>query len=81
MNPSVHACVLLNHPSVCYYSHHCLVLFQRFTYKVVIEIEEASGLIVECFGQPQPKKKAAAEHAAQGALWYLKQEGYLLKSE
>lgn len=47
----------------------------------MIEIEEASGLVVECFGEPQSKKKAAAEHAAEGALWFLKQEGYLLKSE
>ncbi|KAK4798282.1 hypothetical protein SAY86_030608 [Trapa natans] len=54
---------------------------KMFTYKAVIEIEEASGLVVECFGEPRSKKKGAAEHAAEGALWYLKQEGYLLKSE
>ena len=34
-------------------------------------------MILECFGGPRTKKKAAAEHAAEGALWYLKHEGYL----
>ncbi|XP_057968362.1 dicer-like protein 4 isoform X2 [Malania oleifera] len=52
-----------------------------FTFKVVVEIEEASDLILECFGAPRMKKKAAAEHAAEGALWYLKGMGYLPISE
>ncbi|CAA7019997.1 unnamed protein product [Microthlaspi erraticum] len=45
-----------------------------FTYKVVVETEniESSGkTVLECFGDPKGKKKAAAEHAAEGALWYL----------
>uniref|UniRef100_A0A1J3IBB5 Ribonuclease 3-like protein 1 n=1 Tax=Noccaea caerulescens TaxID=107243 RepID=A0A1J3IBB5_NOCCA len=45
-----------------------------FTYKVVVEIAniESSGkTVLECFGDPKGKKKAAAEHAAEGALWYL----------
>lgn len=44
----------------------------RFTYKVVVEIRDSSGkTVLECFGDPKHKKKAAAEHAAEGALWYL----------
>ncbi|EFH65539.1 hypothetical protein ARALYDRAFT_316895 [Arabidopsis lyrata subsp. lyrata] len=43
-----------------------------FTYKVVVEIIESSGkTVLECFGDPRRNKKAAAEHAAEGALWYL----------
>ncbi|KAJ0231063.1 Ribonuclease 3-like protein 1 [Hirschfeldia incana] len=43
-----------------------------FTYKVVVEIRDSSGTtVLECFGDPKPKKKDAAEHAAEGALWYL----------
>ncbi|XP_031381749.1 LOW QUALITY PROTEIN: dicer-like protein 4 [Punica granatum] len=52
---------------------------KMFTYMVVIEIEESPQLLVECYGEPRSKKKAAAEHAAEGVLWYLKHEGYLLK--
>lgn len=47
-------------------------LWFRFTYKVVVEIIESSGkTVLECFGDPRRNKKAAAEHAAEGALWYL----------
>ncbi|XP_021275639.1 dicer-like protein 4 isoform X1 [Herrania umbratica] len=48
-----------------------------FTFKVMLVIEEGPDMILECFGSPKTKKKAAAEHAAEGALWYLKHEGYL----
>jgi endoribonuclease Dicer len=48
-----------------------------FTYKVVVEIEEAPEMSFECVGSPQMKKKAAAEDAAEGALWYLKHQRYL----
>ncbi|KAM6579905.1 hypothetical protein CsatA_003679 [Cannabis sativa] len=48
-----------------------------FTYKVLVEIEEASDMVLECFSGEHPKKKAAAEHAAEGALWFLKKQGYL----
>lgn len=51
--------------------------FCRFTFKVVVVIEDAEDVILECFGQPQAKKKAAAEEAAEGALWLLKREGYI----
>ncbi|EOA34540.1 hypothetical protein CARUB_v10022086mg [Capsella rubella] len=43
-----------------------------FTYKVVVEISDSPGkTVLECFGDPMRNKKAAAEHAAEGALWYL----------
>ncbi|TKY48027.1 Ribonuclease 3 protein 1 [Spatholobus suberectus] len=44
---------------------------RMFTFKVIIEIE-ASRNIIECYGAPHRKKKAAADHAAEGALLYLK---------
>ncbi|CAN1121469.1 Endoribonuclease Dicer homolog 4 [Linum perenne] len=49
-----------------------------FTCKVMVEIavEEAeSCTTLECFSNPMCKKKAAAEDAASGAVWYLKQLG------
>ncbi|KAE8724485.1 Dicer-like protein 4 [Hibiscus syriacus] len=39
---------------------------RSFTYRVIIEIEEASDMILECFSSPRTTKKAAAEHAAEG---------------
>ncbi|XVF35510.1 hypothetical protein REPUB_Repub18cG0151900 [Reevesia pubescens] len=50
---------------------------RSFTYRVILEREEAPDMILECFGGSRTTKKAAAEHAAEGALWYLKNEGYL----
>ncbi|EOY26000.1 hypothetical protein QUC31_011882 [Theobroma cacao] len=47
-----------------------------FTFKVVVEMQKTSTTILECFSDPQPKKKMAAEHAAEGALWYLRHLGY-----
>ncbi|KAJ4709652.1 Dicer-like protein [Melia azedarach] len=47
-----------------------------FTFRVVVQIE-APGTVLECTGGPRSKKKAAAEHAAEGAIWYLEHEGYL----
>jgi len=44
---------------------------------VTLEIEEALDTILEFVGEPQSKKKDAAESAAEGAFWYLQQEGYL----
>lgn len=39
----------------------------------MVEIKDSSGTttVLECFGDPKRKKKAAAEHAAEAALWYL----------
>ncbi|XP_010265687.1 PREDICTED: ribonuclease 3-like protein 1 isoform X1 [Nelumbo nucifera] len=56
--------------------HHKL-----FTFKVIVEIEEEANLVLECFSAPCGKKKAAAEHAAEGALWYLQHQGYLHKGK
>lgn len=50
---------------------------KSFTYKVVVEIE-APDMLLECYGDPRMKKKAAAEHAAEGALWYLKHSRRIL---
>ncbi|XP_022721072.1 ribonuclease 3-like protein 1 [Durio zibethinus] len=48
-----------------------------FTFKVVVEIKEASTTtILECFSDPHSKKKMAADHAAEGALWYLEHVGH-----
>ncbi|KAH9654546.1 Dicer-like protein 4 [Citrus sinensis] len=47
-----------------------------FTFRVIVEIE-APEKIIECIGEPQAKKKGAAEHAAEGMLWCLEREGYL----
>lgn len=44
-----------------------------FTFKVDLKIEDGPAVSLECFGEPRMKKKAAAEHAAEGALWFLKQ--------
>nr|XP_043623396.1 dicer-like protein 4 isoform X2 [Erigeron canadensis] len=50
---------------------------KQFAFKVTVTIEEASNTILECIGDHRAKKKDAAEFAAQGAIWYLKQTGYL----
>ncbi|CAH9093430.1 unnamed protein product [Cuscuta europaea] len=50
---------------------------KEFKFKVTIEVDEKSRVIV-AFGEARLKKKDAAEHAAEGALWYLKKEGYTL---
>ncbi|CAK8535620.1 unnamed protein product [Lathyrus sativus] len=65
---------------------------RMFTFKVIIEIEtgkaskniertEASKSIVEVYGAPHQKKKTAADDAAEGALWYLKHIGFVLKNK
>ncbi|GAA0157583.1 hypothetical protein LIER_14823 [Lithospermum erythrorhizon] len=50
---------------------------KEFSFKVVVEIEEAVDTIVECYGQLKLKKKEAAETAAMAALWFLRHEGYM----
>ncbi|CAA0392766.1 unnamed protein product [Arabidopsis thaliana] len=53
-----------------------------FTGKVTVEMKEDSRItVLECFGNPQYKKKIAAEQAAEAALWYLKNVGYTLQTE
>ncbi|XAR67832.1 hypothetical protein NMG60_11002753 [Bertholletia excelsa] len=49
-----------------------------FTSKVTVELQlKDSTKILECRGAPQPRKKSAEQHAAEGALWYLRHLGYL----
>ncbi|KAL1372177.1 hypothetical protein HN51_002320 [Arachis hypogaea] len=48
-----------------------------FTYKVTLDIEESPDVIYEFIGEPKPKKKDAAESAAEGVFWYLERTGYL----
>lgn len=55
--------------------------FRRFWYKVVVAIEDSPGMVLESFSDPRETKKAAAEHAAEGALWYLRHEGYVHKNK
>ncbi|MED6210836.1 hypothetical protein PIB30_067909 [Stylosanthes scabra] len=57
-------------------SHHIM-----FTFKVTIEIQDALSNIIECYGAPHPKKKTAADHAADGALWYLNNIGYGINNQ
>uniref|UniRef100_A0A0E0M187 DRBM domain-containing protein n=1 Tax=Oryza punctata TaxID=4537 RepID=A0A0E0M187_ORYPU len=47
-----------------------------FTCKVTIHVDTVTSTIVECISEPKRCKKAAQEHAAQGALWYLKIFGH-----
>uniref|UniRef100_A0A0D9XDR2 DRBM domain-containing protein n=1 Tax=Leersia perrieri TaxID=77586 RepID=A0A0D9XDR2_9ORYZ len=47
-----------------------------FTCKVTIHVDTVTNTIVECISEPKRFKKAAQEHAAQGALWYLKIVGH-----
>uniref|UniRef100_A0A1J3FPL7 Ribonuclease 3-like protein 1 n=1 Tax=Noccaea caerulescens TaxID=107243 RepID=A0A1J3FPL7_NOCCA len=50
-----------------------------YVVKATIEVKEDSGTsVLECFGNPQHKKKIAAEEAAEAALWYLKNVGHTL---
>ncbi|XP_039033986.1 ribonuclease 3-like protein 1 [Hibiscus syriacus] len=52
-----------------------------FTFKVVVEMqEESSTTILECFSDPRPNKKMAADRAAEGALWYLRHVNKLAKA-
>ncbi|CAL9215164.1 unnamed protein product [Arabidopsis halleri] len=53
-----------------------------FTVKATVEMKEDSRItVLECFGNPQHKKKIAAEQAAEAALWYLKNVGLTLQTE
>ncbi|XP_050231104.1 ribonuclease 3-like protein 1 isoform X3 [Mercurialis annua] len=53
----------------------------RFTFKVVVEIKGAECKALECYGESKPRKKAAAELAAEGALWYLNHLGYSITNK
>lgn len=42
-----------------------------------MEIGEMADETFEFYGEPRAKRKDAAHSAANGALWYLKNEGFL----
>lgn len=46
-----------------------------------MKIDDVSDTLLEAFGEPRTSKKAAAEHAAEGALWYLEKKGYIEESD
>lgn len=50
---------------------------KEYTFKVVVEIDDALSQVLECRGNPRPRKRDAEQNAAEAALWYLKCEGYL----
>ncbi|CAN6228788.1 unnamed protein product [Urochloa humidicola] len=54
---------------------------RKFTCKALVQVMGPSATLLECYSDPKLQKKAAQEHAAQGALWCLKQLGYLPKDE
>ncbi|GER33663.1 dicer-like protein 4 [Striga asiatica] len=51
---------------------------KEFVFKIMLEIEEIPNHLFEFYGEPRMRKKDAAEHAAKGALWFLKHEGYIM---
>ncbi|XP_073044162.1 dicer-like protein 4 isoform X2 [Primulina eburnea] len=51
--------------------------FKQFIYKIMLDIEEMPEETFEFYGKPRTRKKDAAENAAQGAIWFLKCQGYL----
>ncbi|CAE6112025.1 unnamed protein product [Arabidopsis arenosa] len=50
---------------------------KSFTYKVILEVEDAPNMTLECYGEASATKKGAAERAAQAAIWCLKHSGFL----
>ncbi|PKI65987.1 hypothetical protein CRG98_013653, partial [Punica granatum] len=54
---------------------------KQFIFKAVVEIRGNAATVVEAFSEPRSSKKSAAEHAAEGALWYLKHLGYVPKKK
>ncbi|KAK9098409.1 hypothetical protein Syun_025454 [Stephania yunnanensis] len=52
--------------------HH----LKLFVYRVRVEVEDAKSTILECYSEPQAKKKAAQDQAAEGALWFLKHRAH-----
>jgi len=52
---------------------------KTFKCKVTVHLDGLLNTIMECFSEPNPRKKAARENAAQGALWCLQRSGYVIK--
>ncbi|KAL6656010.1 hypothetical protein ACP70R_006836 [Stipagrostis hirtigluma subsp. patula] len=48
-----------------------------FRCRVTVHVDTIVNTVLECFSDPKCQKKAAQEHAAQGALWYLKHCGHV----
>ncbi|KAK8962740.1 hypothetical protein KSP40_PGU006191 [Platanthera guangdongensis] len=53
---------------------------RNFTFVVTVDVVGPTCTILECYGESRPQKKAAQDHAAQGAVWYLERLGYILRS-
>ncbi|XP_051131155.1 dicer-like protein 4 isoform X2 [Andrographis paniculata] len=49
---------------------------REYAFKVEMEITERPKVGFEFYGESRRKKKEAAHHAAEAALWYLRNEGY-----
>ncbi|PKA57540.1 Endoribonuclease Dicer like 4 [Apostasia shenzhenica] len=52
---------------------------KMFTFKVIVEVAGLTPTVLECHSEARPQKRAAEEHAAEGALWYLEYMGYMIK--
>lgn len=50
---------------------------KKFVYKVLVQIAGKQNEEFVFIGEPRLKKKDAAESAAEGAVWYLQNEGYI----
>ncbi|KAL6846152.1 hypothetical protein ACP4OV_023600 [Aristida adscensionis] len=48
-----------------------------FKCKVTVHVDTIVNTVMECSSDPKPRKQAAQEHAAQGALWYLAHCGHV----
>ncbi|XP_050382683.1 dicer-like protein 4 isoform X2 [Argentina anserina] len=53
---------------------------KSYIFKVTMKMDDASDTLLEAVGAPRTSKKAAAEQAAEGALWFLIKNGYIEKS-
>lgn len=71
--------VILHDFDLLLFSSHHFIQHKslRFVYKVQLQIAGKLNEEVECIGEPRLKKKDAAESTAEGALWYLKNEGHI----
>lgn len=47
----------------------------------MVQVQGSGSTLIECIGDAKSRKDAAEEHAAEGALWYLKHIGLSLTDE
>ncbi|XP_063950515.1 dicer-like protein 4 isoform X1 [Daucus carota subsp. sativus] len=52
---------------------------KEFTFKVIVKPDSLEKCLIEAIGKPAGKKKEAAEHAAEGAVWLLRNHYGILK--